>query len=303
MTVKLRKKIKLFVILLVIRGLLCLRDVHVIVPDAAERGCKVQLKCRYDLEQEVLYSVKWYRGDREFSRYSPRDVPPLKVFRIPGIEVDKDETDAERLTIVPASPLTAEGTYICEVSADFPSFQTARVHAHMYVVDLPKNGPEMHGLKRRYKPGMKLKVECINRDSMPAANLSFFINSEPALSQHVLHRVDGNTPGGLMTAYSTIQFIVQKHHFVRHKIKIRCTANMYSIWLKSLEKTALEERDLTTSTSSPEVNEAIVYSIHRVSDTSMYISILCLLSKTILFFSQINILARLMSTDGNGPTQ
>ncbi|KOB67698.1 Uncharacterized protein OBRU01_19396 [Operophtera brumata] len=58
-----------------------------IVPDSVEKGSKVEMKCLYDLEQEELYSVKWYRGDREFCRYSPKDVPPLKVFRIPGIEV------------------------------------------------------------------------------------------------------------------------------------------------------------------------------------------------------------------------
>ncbi|KAF9408422.1 hypothetical protein HW555_011887 [Spodoptera exigua] len=72
----------------VTKSALCLRNVHVVVPEAVERGSKVEMKCLYDLEQEVLYSVKWYRGDREFCRYSPRDVPPLKIFRIPGIEVD-----------------------------------------------------------------------------------------------------------------------------------------------------------------------------------------------------------------------
>lgn len=69
-------------------GSLCLKNVHVVVPEAVERGSKVEMKCLYDLENEVLYSVKWYRGDREFCRYSPRDVPPLKIFPIPGIEVD-----------------------------------------------------------------------------------------------------------------------------------------------------------------------------------------------------------------------
>ncbi|XP_063822445.1 uncharacterized protein LOC135072463 [Ostrinia nubilalis] len=260
--------IRIYVIILTTKGLLCLRNVHVVVPEAVERGSKVEMRCLYDLEKEELYSVKWYRGDREFYRYSPRDVPPLRIFGIPGIEVDITETDGERLTIIPASPQVAEGQYTCEVSADAPSFLTAQVHTHMYVVDLPKNGPSMHGLKRRYKPGMKLKVECISRDSMPAANLSFFINSEPAHSQHVLHRVDGKTPGGLMTAYSTIQFIVQKHHFIRGKIKIRCTANMYTIYLQSLEKSAEEERVPTTPTSPPEVHEAIVYSIHRLPESN-----------------------------------
>ncbi|KAL3613071.1 hypothetical protein CASFOL_043088 [Castilleja foliolosa] len=59
-----------------------------VIPEAVERGSTVEMRCQYDLEQEVLYSVKWYRGDREFCRYSPRDVPPLKIFPIPGIEVN-----------------------------------------------------------------------------------------------------------------------------------------------------------------------------------------------------------------------
>ncbi|PZC85111.1 uncharacterized protein LOC110384399 [Helicoverpa armigera] len=263
----LRIAIRIFIFLLITQGSLCLRNVHVVVPEAVERGSKVEMKCLYDLEKEVLYSVKWYRGDREFCRYSPRDVPPLKIFRIPGIEVDREGSDAEKLTIQAATQ-TASGRYTCEVSADAPSFQTAQVHTHMYVVVLPKSGPSMHGLKRRYRPGMKLKVECISRHSLPAANLSFFINNDAALSQHVLHRVDGETVGGPMTAYSTIQFVVQKHHFVRGKIKIRCTASVYSIYLQSLEKSAEEERIRTTPVSLPEVHEAVVYSIHRLPETN-----------------------------------
>ncbi|KAF9794200.1 hypothetical protein SFRURICE_009577, partial [Spodoptera frugiperda] len=94
-----------------------------------------------------------------------------------------------------------------------------------------------------------------------------------ALSQHVLHRVDGETVGGPMTAYSTIQFVVQKHHFVRGKIKIRCTASVYSIYLQSLEKSAEEERIRTTPVSLPEVHEAVVYSIHRLPETSKSLEI------------------------------
>ncbi|CAK1549473.1 unnamed protein product [Leptosia nina] len=159
-------------------GSLCLRNVYMVIPEAVERGKPAVIKCVYDLEAEELYQVKWYRGDREFCRYSPRDVPPLKVFPIPGIEVDRDNSDAEKLTILSATQ-TAHGRYTCEVSADAPSFLTAQVHGAMYVVDLPKTDPELNGLKRRYRPGMKLKAECISHDSMPPANLSFFVNNEP----------------------------------------------------------------------------------------------------------------------------
>nr|XP_032515121.1 uncharacterized protein LOC116768496 [Danaus plexippus plexippus] len=199
-------------------GSFSLKNVYMMIPEAVERGKPAVIKCMYDLEKEDLYQVKWYRGDREFCRYSPRDVPPLKVFPISGIDVDRDASDAKQVTIKAATK-RAHGRYTCEVSADAPSFLTAQMHGFMHVVDLPKSDPELIGLKKRYKPGMKLKVECISYDSMPPANLSFFVNSEPALSQHVWHRVSGGENGSLWTAYSTIQFTVQKHHFVRSKIK------------------------------------------------------------------------------------
>ena len=38
----------------------------------AEVGEELSLSCAYDLEEDVLYSLKWYRGDKEFYRYLPR---------------------------------------------------------------------------------------------------------------------------------------------------------------------------------------------------------------------------------------
>ncbi|XP_050674188.1 uncharacterized protein LOC126971805 [Leptidea sinapis] len=251
------------------QGSLSLRNVYMAIPEATERGKPVAIKCMYDLENEDLYQVKWYRGDREFYRYSPRDVPPSKVFPIHGIEVDRDESDAMRLTIKAATQ-EVNGRYTCEVSADAPSFLTAQVHGTLRVVDLPKGDPELNGLKPSYRPGMKLKAECISRDSMPPANLSFFVNNEPALSQHVWHRVGAGDNGSLWTAYSTIQFVVQKHHFIRGKIKIRCAAYIFSVYFRSYEKSALEEEMMTTTISAlPETKEAIVYPIHRISDNSV----------------------------------
>ncbi|XP_038214720.1 uncharacterized protein LOC119834433 [Zerene cesonia] len=259
--------LRMVIIMFAAQGSLCLRNVYMVIPEAVERGKAAVIKCMYDLENEDLYQVKWYRGDREFCRYSPRDVPPLKVFPIPGIEVDRDESDAEKLTIKSATR-TAHGRYTCEVSADAPSFLTAQVHGAMHVVDLPISDPELNGLKRRYRTGMKLKAECISHDSMPPANLSFFINNEPALSQHVWHRVGGGENGSLWTAYSTIQFVVQKHHFIRGKIKIRCSAYIYSIYFRSHERVAEEERARTTVAPLPESREAIVFPIHRISDNN-----------------------------------
>jgi hypothetical protein len=44
--------------------------------------------CQYDLEDAPLYSVKWYRGNFEFYRFSPGEKPSIKIFPYSGIYVD-----------------------------------------------------------------------------------------------------------------------------------------------------------------------------------------------------------------------
>lgn len=58
------------------------------VPQAVSVGDTVTLQCGYDLENEALYMVKWYKGPREFYRYIPKEMPSTQVFPYPGINVD-----------------------------------------------------------------------------------------------------------------------------------------------------------------------------------------------------------------------
>lgn len=57
------------------------------VPLAVRRGDKALLKCLYDLEGDSLYAIKWYKGRREFYRYTPKENPPMKVFVMQGTKV------------------------------------------------------------------------------------------------------------------------------------------------------------------------------------------------------------------------
>lgn len=61
---------------------------HVLIPTAVKRGDNAMLTCAYDLEEDSLYSIKWYKGNREFYRYTPRENPPMKVFRVAGLNVE-----------------------------------------------------------------------------------------------------------------------------------------------------------------------------------------------------------------------
>lgn len=67
---------------------LALRIVHVTVPNAVQSGNNATLVCEHDTEGDTLYSVKWYKGRREFFRYTPKEIPAVKIFSMPGISID-----------------------------------------------------------------------------------------------------------------------------------------------------------------------------------------------------------------------
>jgi len=58
------------------------------IPKYAIRAHAVRLECHYDLEGEALYSVKWYKDDREFYRFLPEENPPAHSFNLPGLPVE-----------------------------------------------------------------------------------------------------------------------------------------------------------------------------------------------------------------------
>ena len=59
------------------------------VPGHKFVGDEGVLTCRFDLEGEELYSVKWYKDGNEFYRFIPgeRD-QKVTVFNMPGVQVD-----------------------------------------------------------------------------------------------------------------------------------------------------------------------------------------------------------------------
>ncbi|KAF4517349.1 hypothetical protein B566_EDAN011736 [Ephemera danica] len=109
-----------------------LRDVTVQVPPTASRGATVTLRCLYDLEGDSLYMLKWYMGKEEFYRFVPKELPPTRVFPLPGFDVDVGSSDAHQV-VLRSVTLKMSGRYRCEVSAD-ATFHTAMVARWMHVV-------------------------------------------------------------------------------------------------------------------------------------------------------------------------
>jgi hypothetical protein len=45
-----------------------------------EVGSSLSLSCNYQLEGSSLYSIKWYRDNMEFFRFTPSGIPTYSVF-------------------------------------------------------------------------------------------------------------------------------------------------------------------------------------------------------------------------------
>lgn len=65
-----------------------IKDVRLYIdPVPVRRTHSAIIRCLYDMDIP-LFSVKFYRGLREFYRYSPHETPRNKQFPFPGINVD-----------------------------------------------------------------------------------------------------------------------------------------------------------------------------------------------------------------------
>ena len=67
--------------------MLTLRLLKIDVPAHALVTTEAELKCDFDMEGDMLYSVKWYKDDLEFYRYVPNDTPKLQIFPQRGVKV------------------------------------------------------------------------------------------------------------------------------------------------------------------------------------------------------------------------
>lgn len=146
------------------------------VPTHKLVGQEVKLICRFDMEGDTLYSVKWYRNEQEFYRFVPNDRPKLQIFPQKGIRVERSKSSRQHVFLFDLQ-LEASGTYRCEVSAEAPSFRTKHEEKVMVVVQEPYHN-EILGNKLRYFTGDLVNVTCYSRGSSPPAALHWKVNDE-----------------------------------------------------------------------------------------------------------------------------
>ncbi|XP_055382268.1 uncharacterized protein LOC129612600 [Condylostylus longicornis] len=154
-----------------------LRNVKLIIePSLVERGNHAIFKCMYDIQGASLYSVKFYRGQLEFYRFTPDELPGYKVFPYPGFHVDISMSNVSQVVLRNIG-FNLSGNFSCEVTADAPSFSTATALAFMQVAVLPKGHPIIWTDQNHYEPGDILRGNCTCPPSRPKAVLTFTLNN------------------------------------------------------------------------------------------------------------------------------
>lgn len=211
--------------------------VHVTIPNAIQSGRNAIMTCDYELENDDLYSVKWYKGKREFFRYTPKEIPSIKTFHLPGIRVDVDSSNASRIVLNKVEPHIS-GKYACEVSADAPSFQTHIVSGELQVVEFPEENPTIDDIKQYYSVGETFETNCTSNSSIPPAKLEWWINDMPIYNTE--YTIKYSTVVDPVTNRETsilgLRLPLTNEHFYRGRVKLQCVAKIYDIYEKDVTK-------------------------------------------------------------------
>ncbi|XP_046388026.1 uncharacterized protein LOC124157393 [Ischnura elegans] len=212
------------------------------VPEKAELGESATLECKFELggDEDNLYSVKWYKDDHEFFRYTPDDMPHIQLFPVAGVNLDESESGLSSVTL---RDLTFEssGSYRCEVSTEAPDFKTVLKNRFMAVWAPPRADPAVEGLRPSYSVGDLVAGNCTSASSFPPANLTWFLNGRQLDRFSVEFFSPWPDGAGLQTARLGLRFRADTEHFrdarpaaaspshAARELELRCVATVQEV--------------------------------------------------------------------------
>ncbi|CAL1264478.1 unnamed protein product [Larinioides sclopetarius] len=274
-------------------AVLCLGAIRMLmmdVPSPTTQGESVELICSYELDEDKLYSVKWYKDDVEFYRYVPNDWPPGQFLPLQGVRLDLSKSGSQSVYLRHVD-LNSGGTYRCEVSAEAPEFQTVAAEKKMDVFVLPTEGPKITGGLSKYRVGDTVYVNCTSSKSKPAATLRWYINDELAKPEYVMEHSTTLHSDSLETSSLSLKFIVNEFHFRGGNMKLKCTATISKVYIMSNEELVFGT-GLRQQTSGLQITENMSH-VQSSSSTTVWTTA----NWTIFLCQLIYILCNIKSSD------
>ncbi|XP_011264837.1 uncharacterized protein LOC105256539 [Camponotus floridanus] len=203
------------------------------VPSIADpRSEKVSLKCEYDLGGKELYSVIWFKDNREIFRYMPRAENPKRAQNITDLYIDLSRSDSKQVTLLGSNSHRGEinlaGSYGCEVSSEAPNFETDYREANMSVAIPPRDPPTLEGIRPSYKIGDILEAECM-ASSYPPAVLTFILNGKE-VNRDTLTKKRGNMDENMISRTELgLTLRLERAHFSDGKLTVVCQSALPGI--------------------------------------------------------------------------
>lgn len=102
-----------------------------------------------------------------------------------SFRLQTSKSNRSYITLKSVEP-SISGKYVCEISADAPSFHTVIQGKDMEVVDVPLSKPVITEMKSQYRIGDFVKGNCTGQYSRPASNLTWLMNDKQVRQQFVL---------------------------------------------------------------------------------------------------------------------
>lgn len=112
------------------------RITNLYVPHSASH--EAPLDCKYDLEGDQLYDVKWYKDGHHFFRCQPNG--EVQEFSLEGIKIypTKFATIGSCPLVLIGLNFKTGGEYRCEVTAEGPAFKAAAKSSRLKVIQLSR---------------------------------------------------------------------------------------------------------------------------------------------------------------------
>uniref|UniRef100_A0A023G616 Putative neural cell adhesion molecule l1 n=1 Tax=Amblyomma triste TaxID=251400 RepID=A0A023G616_AMBTT len=197
-------------------------------PPTGVAGGDVRLSCPHDLGDVPLYSFKWYKDDKEFYRFVPRNRPPGNMFTVEGVTVDMLQSNYSSLYLKNLSALSA-GTYRCEASSDAPPFLTVQDEKMLTVSELREMRPHITTDRETYQLGDTVRLNCTSSRARPAPKLALYIDDR-LVDETEAHATVETHRDGFQAANFETSFPISNQHARAGAVRVKCHASFAGLY-------------------------------------------------------------------------
>uniref|UniRef100_A0A224YKG0 Beat protein like 1 n=1 Tax=Rhipicephalus zambeziensis TaxID=60191 RepID=A0A224YKG0_9ACAR len=191
-------------------------------------GGSVRLNCAHNFGSLPLYSFKWFKDDKVFYTFIPRNRPPGEMYSVQGVTVDMLQSNYSSLYLKNLSALSA-GAYRCEASSDAPPFLTVQDEKMLAVFEQRDMRPHITYDRESYQVGDNVLLNCTSSRSRPAPKLAVYVNDRFLIDADVRTKVDTH-PDGFQTTTLAATIPVKQHDVSRAALRVKCQASFVGLY-------------------------------------------------------------------------